>query len=84
MKARSHSECGRSHKWCDAHAARLSPGLVEKGKVMDERMLQFALFLVIVVAFPVLIALGVDIARRIAARASSVARDHAPRHPELH
>lgn len=51
---------------------------------MDERMLQFALFLVIVVAFPVLIALGVDIARRIAARASSVAGDHAPRHPELH
>jgi hypothetical protein len=51
---------------------------------MDDRMLQFALFLVIVVAFPVLIAVGVDIARRIGARASSTARDHSPHHPELH
>ena len=56
----------------------------EGEKVMDDRMLQFALFLVIVVAFPVLVAVGVDIVRRITARTSSPARDNTPHHPELH
>ena len=39
---------------------------------MDDRMVSFALFLVIVVAVPVLVAVGVDIARRIAAHLKSL------------
>lgn len=52
---------------------------------MDEGLLRFALFLGIVVAVPVLVVVGVDIARRIAAavRGVSVARD-VPTKPELH
>jgi len=53
---------------------------------MDDRMVSFALFLVIVVAVPVLVAVGVDIARRIAAHmhAQPVASHDAPSgKPEL-
>ena len=50
---------------------------------MDDRMVSFALFLVIVVAVPVLVAVGVDIARRIAAHAHA-ARNAPPGKPELH
>ena len=56
-----------------------------KGKDMDDRMVSFALFLVIVVAVPVLVAVGVDIARRIAAhlQAQHVAQDAPRGKPEL-
>ena len=81
----SHSECGPDHKWCGAQAARLPAGREGKGKDMDERMVTFALFLVVVVAVPVLVAVGVDIARRIAAHlhAQPVATHDASGKPEL-
>jgi len=41
---------------------------------MDDRSIQFALFLAVAVIVPVLVALGVDIARRIVA----AAQHHAP------
>ena len=52
---------------------------------MDDRMVSFALFLVVVVAVPVLVAVGVDIARRIAAHlhAQPVAQDAPRGKPEL-
>ena len=49
---------------------------------MDDRILPFALFLVVVVAVPVLIAVGVDIARRISAHVHD-ASEPAPGKPEL-
>ena len=49
---------------------------------MDDRMVSFALFLVVVVAVPVLVAVGVDIARRIATHLQ-VARNAPSGKPEL-
>lgn len=49
---------------------------------MDDRMVSFAMFLVIVVAVPVLVAVGVDIARRIATHLQ-VTRNSPPGKPEL-
>jgi len=50
---------------------------------MDDRMVSFALFLVIVVAVPVLVAVGVDIARRIATHVHGE-RNAPSGKPELH